>query len=110
MFKRLEKVVKADSNIAKEQRPQRNLVLTTESEEEFSVVLKHDSGIGTLKGVRFLLEGSRIRVVESTKTEELFTCRAYLLDGGDCTFVVDDQMAPLFPWQISRKALEGVFF
>ena len=111
MFKRLLKVVRADYNIAKEQEPHRNLTFAECSEEEFAVDERHASGIGIRKGVTFKLEGSKIQVCNSAPPHKvLFTLHAYLFDGGDCTFVIDDKMNPLHPWQVSRLALEDVFF
>ena len=98
MFKRLLKVVKADCNIAKEKNHHSTLQFSECSEEEFSVDELHASGRGIRHGVAFKLDGSKIQVFDPVPpqdpippTKVLYTLQAYLLDGGDCTFVIDDK-------------------
>ena len=110
MFKRLFKVVRADCNIA-QQTTKRNLKFSECSEEEFSVVDHHASGMGINNGVAFILDRSKVQICDPSPPNKVrFTLRAYLLDGGDCTFIIDDKTNPLHPWQVSRLALEDVFF
>ena len=109
MFKRLLKVVTSDVDTANGINPIRIYRIDLISEREFAVVLPHISGMGFTKGVTFLREGSEIQVRQLVKPQKLiFSVRAYLLDGEDCTFAVNEK--PLEPWQVSRLALEDVIF
>ena len=112
MFKRLVKVVTSDVKTAKENKILHNLKIDLICEREFSVVIPHDSGIGIIKGVLFVLEDSEIQVRVAEESRKLmFTARASLLDGGDCTFTIDEKKPYLYhPWQLSRLALEDLIF
>lgn len=100
LFKRLKEVVSADCNIANENN--KAIEFTAVSEEVFAVFRKGRSG------ATFRLHRSEIQVYDMSSDEPKFTAKAYLLDGGDCTFVVDEK--PLKAWQVSRMALEDVIF
>ena len=109
LFDLLRKTVESDVIIANKGRSSQLFKFTPICLMEFAVVLNHDSGIGTIRGVIFKLKASKITVVDSTPPhKESLSVRAYLLDGGDCTFAVDEK--PLQPWQVSRLALEDVIF
>ena len=103
MFKRLCKVVELDCNIA-------NKLFTWNTQfrgldqNEFTVVVSRTCVI-------FSREGSNLKVLKqsgNTEPKELFTAHTRLLENGDCVFVVEDKN--LFPWQVSRRALEGLLF
>ena len=114
MFDRLKETVEADIKIAEKHCPE--LKFHESSLDKFAVFLRSglDDDIrrnNVRKGVRFHLEGSQIKVQNAVPPgEPLFTLRASLLDGGNCTFLVDDKPYPYHPWQVSRLALEDVIF
>ena len=108
LFSRLRDVVESDCNIANEKNRIEKAVFESRSEEKFTVSFTHSETKALLAGACFHLKKSEIQVADLLTHKPLFTAKAYLLDGGDCTFVVDDK--PLKAWQVSRLALEDVFF
>lgn len=113
LFKSLRETVEKDYNIAKGLR-EWNLQFDPISKDKFAVVRLHDSGIGTMDSVVFKVDGTEIKVAKpiqlKNKTVEniLFTAQVILLDSGVCMFEVDEK--PLYPWQVSRLALEDMLF
>ena len=102
LFKRLREVVAADCNIANDSNQNKTIKFMPISEEMFAVL---NNGHASAS---FRLNRSEIQVCDTVNEKLMFTAKAYLLDGGDCTYVVDDK--PLKAWQLSRLALEDVIF
>ena len=106
MFERLKKTVQGDVEIIN--RDKNHLFKFDDvCVMEFAVTLPHASGIGNRQRVTFYLAGLEIKV--SSGGKEKFSASSELLpDSGDCAFIVQNE--PLKAWQVSRKALRGLFF
>ena len=100
---------------------ERDIRLRREQDTENYEIIQHPGGGGSftvskgnkpwLRGVYFLKHDDTVEARTAGEPEnqkQLLTAKPEVSDGGEKMFKVDGDF--LYPWQISRKALERLFF
>ena len=112
MFIALREVIDSDvkSIQARDQRVQYKLMQPADGKLVVSRT-RNDGGIISGESVVFELIGDQaVRVKEGRTEQVLFSVKPTVTSTGECKFHVDGESLPLYAWQVSRKALESLFF
>lgn len=111
LFAILDEVVQSDVKAADERGGRSTgFKITRPTVTKLIVVREHDAGgVIDREGVVFERVATGIAVKESNSQTHLFTATPTVDPvSGDCMFAVDKEV--LYAWQVSKKALEKLFF
>jgi hypothetical protein len=111
VFLMLAEVIDSDVKAAQSHIPGAKFKINKTSDDKFIVVKSWDaSGVDQAESVAFEATKQGIAVKDVRTGKRLFLAKPELTANGDCKLRSDDNPDALEMWQVSRKALEDLFF
>lgn len=107
VFETLAEVIKTDAEVASKLfAPDRTFKVTVQPQK--IIVVRAEREAGTPSSIVLELSALGITVKKGRSGEPVFDARPVMNEEAECMLEVDDR--PLKLWQVSRKALEDLFF